>query len=60
MVTGYQWLFKTLLLPNFEPKLDHGTYQNSFLISVQATCGGSSNVNGTFFTSLGYPSTFDR
>jgi hypothetical protein len=29
-------------------------------MSVVATCGGSTNVNGTYFQSVGFPSTYDR
>ena len=30
------------------------------ILLVAKTCGGVTNINGTFFQSPGYPSTFDR
>ena len=39
----------------FEPRL-----VKQFSMLVSATCGGVTAINGTYFQSSGYPSTYDR
>ena len=53
-----QWLRD--LLHKYENIYQRYSSTQRETISVAKTCGGVTNINGTFFQSPGYPSTFDR
>ena len=50
----------SIIIEFFYISSNKASWLYTFFSIVVATCGGSTNVNGTYFQNSGYPSTYNR